>query len=186
MDVTKRQMVLGGCGLAILVLLGLIPILQSPDPAHPLLEQLAWLSQIIVAVIAVPTAILVVQQVTQIKWTLRAESFQSTALGMQEVARLCLAHPREYTGLKSCDPLKPETELLGEAILDIVDTEILRMLSFQDPWLKTLPSLEPWFWDLFQEMPGLRATLEHRRDWYSEELYALRWKEDRPTGTRPS
>lgn len=173
-------MVFSCVGLGAVLLLCLFPVLTSGDPAHPLLERLAWLSQTVVAVIAIPTAFLVVRQIREIKWTLRAESFQATAVGIQEIARLCLVNPKGYAGLKSTRPPKVQTELLGEAILDIMDTELLRAARFDDQWLRSLPTLEPWFWDLFQELPGLCTSLEHRKQWYSNDLYALRKRAERP------
>jgi hypothetical protein len=134
------------------------------------------MSQSLATLIAIATAMYLVQQVADVKRSLRAESFEATATRMQAVARLLLEHPNQHRELRADSPLTLESEMLAEMILDIIDTDILRRKMFPDTWDKQLPPMEPWYEDMFREMPGLRTILDKRATWYSPELVALRHK----------
>lgn len=174
MNSVRRTLGFGLAAVLILYVLGLIPVLDLKDQTSSPLERFGWMSQSLATLIALATAMYLVQQVADLKRSLRAESFEATATRMQAVARLLLERHEEHQQLRTDAPLTLKTEMLAEMILDIIDTEILRRNKFPDKWDEELPSLEPWYTDMFREMPGLRATLDKRPTWYSPELRKLR------------
>jgi hypothetical protein len=146
---------------------------------HPRMERLGWWSQTIATLTAILTAFYVAVQVADIKRSSRTEAFESGATRMQDIARVLLAYPEQHQELRQGGQLSVDAEILAESLLDTIDTELLRQKVLPDPWQKELPSFESWYTDLFLELPGLRQTLDKRRTWYGDEIYALKDKATR-------
>lgn len=175
MDKAIRMLgVLLGAVLVLLVVPGITYAVVADHPDHPLLERFAWLATIISIVVVIASILFVGQQIVDIRRSLRAAAFEATAVRIANITNQMLTYAAEYEALRIGPPKDAKAELLAETVLDAMDTELLRASVFPDRWERRLPSLEPWFKDLFTEMPGLCHVLDKRPSWYREELKSIR------------
>lgn len=138
-------------------------------------EGWAAFSQIAATIVAIGSMVVVIQQLADIRKSLRAEAFEATATRIIEITRLLLDHGEAAEELAVAQPkYSAQAGFLAEAILDLIDTELLRISVLADDWQSQLPSLREYFADLIVELPGLDATLTHRSTWYSDDLRELR------------
>jgi hypothetical protein len=138
-------------------------------------EGWATLAQVAATIVAIVSMIGVIQQLSEIRKSLRAEAFEATATRIIEITRLFLDHSEAAEELAvEQSKYSSKAGFLAEAILDLIDTELLRIQVLPDGWQSQLPSLREYFADLIAELPGLDATLTRRSTWYSDDLRELR------------
>jgi len=138
------------------------------------LHDWANLAQIGVLLFAIPSTFVLFVQLADIRRTLRAETFEATAKRLGQITRLGLDYPQAYAQLfETREKYNTDSLLVAEGILDAIDTELLRRRALPDGLRRRLPALDPYFTDLFRELPGLQRVLELRLAWYSNEIRTL-------------
>jgi hypothetical protein len=145
---------------------------------HAAGERLSWSAQVLLCGVALASALFVLPQLRGVSRSFQVQMFDQTAQRMQDLSKLLISCPAELAELSAAyeddrpaPTLSRGGALVAEALLDFMDTELLRASAFPEA-TKGLPGFDPWFSDLFREYPGLGATLEKRKSWYSSQLYS--------------
>ena len=155
--------------------LGAAFLFEHWDTGNPDLgERFASLLQAFAAVVAAFAVAALMRQIHLANRTLEAQLFDQTAGRMMLLNQMGVEHPRARATMmgEQPDDLKHRTAVLSEATVDYFDTELLRQDKFQDV-LHELPDFRPWIVQSLRTHGGLRAFLELRRSWYSDELWCL-------------
>jgi hypothetical protein len=150
-------------------------LLASTSPA---LEQWYWVSQITLSIILTVSAVAAVVQIVGLRRTLLSQGFEEDAGRIRRLSDLMLNYPRELNELgtynTSGKQLSTSACVLAEAILDELDTVLLRKGTFEKRWgARNLPDLRLWMRDMMAEYPGLMWCLQRRREWYTGGLRDL-------------
>jgi hypothetical protein len=143
------------------------------------LEQWYWISQIALSIILTASAVAAVFQIVGVRRTLLSQGFEEDAGRIRRLSDLMLNYSAELDSLRNFDAnsgqeLPAAACVLGEAILDELDTVLLRKSTFEKRWgARNLPDLRDWMSDMMSELPGLSYCLYRRPDWYTSDLSDL-------------
>lgn len=140
---------------------------------HSVLERFSWAATVAGVFLVLPSLYFIFVQVRDLSNSARSSAFEATASRIAAISNAVLEHPTAWDELAVAGTPGTEAQALAEVVLDVIDTELLRRGRLADTWSESLPSLGPWFKDLFNERPGLVHVLTKRRGWYSAEIWDL-------------
>lgn len=163
--------------LALVLMLSVVMIAAgflagSSLPTSGWLERAYFLAQIVGMLVASVAAVLIWLQITELRQVLNRSDFDSSSQRILRMSELQITHKKEFAQLLR-GRVSNSSRSLAEALLDIMDTEMLRRKAMPNVINPLVPPLDEYFADLLLEVPGLAKVLSQRSSWYSDELTAL-------------